>query len=446
VASAGDAAFVHSADSSSALVVGPGKQISATVIPVRVRGDLTVQFHGDQATGCAARGLCGFSGTVIWQPSRTAMLESDVFRTSGRTEYNVSLGFIGAALPDGEEVDGGVTTADVRFVPNGSVGASTICTDAAATGADIQMPVHLRAALLTLAAATPSLLGTRCAGPLQSDIASVLARRLVDVATLSHGRVEVSLASSADFAVHGLAGTVTSTIQLSLGRAHPQRGGNGSLSPSVPKVRSVLVRYRAHLDGSVLTHMHGDPSSCGPLGSCGANGTFALSLHSAPGMLTISALTRARRPIRDTLTALGLRNDGNPRGIPVFGFFIARGPATYAVDVTLGTTTCRDTGPSGLAAVALGGERGRALASFGLWQQAPHLRCPGPAFSAANGLASATVRIGGFAPHGGTIHFRGGPELNDDGYTGHTTANLTLTISRPRVSVVNDALPSEAPG
>ena len=30
-----------------------------TTVPVRVTGQLTVQFHGDTAAGCARWGLCG---------------------------------------------------------------------------------------------------------------------------------------------------------------------------------------------------------------------------------------------------------------------------------------------------------------------------------------------------------------------------------------------------
>jgi hypothetical protein len=270
---------------------------------------------------------------------------------------------------------------------------------------------------------------------------------VVDVATLSNGRVGVSLASSSKFAGHGLAGTVTSTVQLSLGRPHTTRVGNGTSSPSLPKFRTVLVSYRAHLDGSVLTHIHGDPSSCGPLGSCGANGIFSLRVHSTPGTLMIAALIRARRPVRDALTAVGLRKDGNPRGIPVVGFFVARGGATYGVDVTQGTNTCRDTGPGGVGAVTLlVGPGGRVSSVFGPSQQTPHLRCPGPVFSEDNGVASGTARLGGLARHGGTIHLATGANLNDDGYTGRTTSNLALTLSRPKVKITTDALRAFSPG
>lgn len=434
-------------DSSSALFAGgSGQDVSITTIPVRVRGDLAVDFHGDRATGCAARGLCGFSGTVIWQPPPIATLETDAFRDRGGIAYDASLGFFGEGSSDETTVEGGVTTANVRFVPAGSAGASSICTDAAASGGEVQMPVRLRAASLTLAAASPSLLGTRCAGPLQSDIASGLARRVIDLATLLNGRVGVSLASSSSFAVHGLAGTVTSTIHLSLGRAHTKRERDGNSSSNKPTVRTVVISYRAHLDGSVRTQFRGDPASCAPLGSCGADGALTQSIHSETGTFAIAAGIGVRRPVRDALTALGLRKGGNPHGVLVFGLFYALGPAAYAVQVTQGKTTCSDTGPGGVSAVFVTGIGRDQLAQFGAAPAAAHLRCPGPTFSQDNGFSTGTVRFRPLGRHPGTIHLRTGANLQDDGYTGHTTADLALTLSRPKLRILSDALPSPPPG
>ncbi|MGZ4324539.1 MAG: hypothetical protein ACXVHJ_21710 [Solirubrobacteraceae bacterium] len=448
-ASAGDAAgsLRPSASSSSVLfgIGGSGTAISLTQIPVHIRGGLAVQFHGDQATGCAARGLCGFSGTVIWQPPSTATLEADTFREHGRNEYDVSLDFLGNLAPGGPPVQGGVTTADVRFAPNGAGGSPSTCTDAAVTGADIEMPVHLRAASLTLAAAEPSVLATRCAAPLQSDIANQLARRVVDVASLSHGQIGVSLASSSDFAVHGLAGTVTSTIQLRLGRPHTQRASTQGSSPKQPKVRTVQVEYSAHLNASVLIRTHGDPTSCAQLGSCGANGTFALRVHSRPGKLLLFAFAGARRPLRDELAALGLRKHGNPRGILIAGAFLVRGPTSYAVDVTQGAHTCKDTGPAGPGVFLLEGTGGSVSATFSQGPPVLHLRCPGPIISQDNGFASASVRIARLR-HGGTIHLRTVRNLRDDGYTVRTSANVAMTLAPPKVKITTDALRSPNPG
>jgi hypothetical protein len=419
---------------------------SITQIPVRVRGGLVVQFHGDQATGCAARGLCGFSGRVIWQPPSTATLEADSFREDGRTEYDVSLELSGGGASGAPPGDGGVTTADVRFAPTGSAGSPSTCTDAASTGADIDMPVHLRVASLTLAAADPSLLATRCAGPLLSDIANQLARRVIDVAALSHGQTGVSLASSSDFAVHGLAGTVASTVELRLGRPHTLRVSTEGSSSKQPKVHAVVVEYPARLNGSVLIHTHGDPTSCAALGSCGADGTFALRVHSTPAKLQVFAFAGSRRPLRDELAALGLRKHGNPRGIVILGAFLVRGPATYAVDVTQGANTCKDTEPTGPGVFLLQSLEGPLSAAFSQGPPVLHLRCPGPMLSLNNGLASARMVRLAHVRHGGTIHLRTVHNLRDDGYTVRTSANVAVTLGHPKVKITIDALHAPNPG
>jgi hypothetical protein len=66
--------------------------------------------------------------------------------------------------------------------------------------------------------------------------------------------------------------------------------------------------------------------------------------------------------------------------------------------------------------------------------------------SVDNGLASGTGRLGPLARHGGTIHLRTGVKLNDDGYAGRSVSSLTLTMTRPKVTVMDDALPTPAPG
>jgi hypothetical protein len=446
-ASAGDTGYVRPSATPSTFLLGgsgSGTDISITEIPVRLRGALTVQFHGDQATGCAARGLCGFSGTVIWQPPPTATLEADTFRDQGQTEYNVSLQLFNSDAA-GPASEGGVTTADVRFAPNGSAGSASTCNDAAFTGSDVEMPVHLRAASLTLAAAAPSLLGRRCAGPLQSDIASQLASRVVDVASLSHGRTGVSLASSSEFAVHGLAGTVTSTVQLRLGRPDTRRQSPGGSSSKQPKTRLVEIDYPARLNASALIHTHGDPSSCAALGSCGANGTFALQVHGTPGTLRIFAFATSRRPLRDQLAALGLRKRGNPRGILIIGALLVRGPATYDVDVTQGANTCRDSAPPGPGVLIVSGRGGAVTAGFSQGPPQLHLRCPGPMLALDNGLVSTRLGLARLR-RGGTIHLKTVHALRDDGYTARTEANVAVTLSRPKVKITTDALRAPNPG
>jgi hypothetical protein len=446
VSSAGGAGVAFPDDQSSAQVLsGAGTPISLTQIPVRFDGQLTVQFHGDQATGCAARGLCGFSGTVIWQPPPTGSLTTDTFRRHGKIQYDAFLELLGQNRPAAPPLGGGITTADVRFQPSGSGGPGSTCTDAAATGGNIQLHVHLRAASLTLADAAPALLGTRCAGPVIGDVAHMLAIRLIDVASLSHGRTTVSLASSGAFAGHGLAGTVTSTVGLTLGRPHRQRVDSGAPSGQ-GGFRIVEVRYRARLTGQLIIDAHGDAASCASLGSCGAHGAFAYHMKTITGTLAVVAFARVRRPVRDVLAALGLRKGGNPSGIPVFGVLLARGAGTHTVAVTQGSNRCTDAAPVGPGAITLLVAPRRIAASYVAAEPTLHLRCPGPTVAAGTPLALGGAGTSVLGPRGGTIRLTTGIKLSDDGYTARTVADLALTIAHPKVRIVTDALSSAGRG
>jgi hypothetical protein len=151
-----------------------------------------------------------------------------------------------------------------------------------------------------------------------------------------------------------------------------------------------------------------------------------------------SAATRPRRGHR-----LGPAQGRQPPGDPGHRLFLARGQASYTVEVNRGATTCRGTGPSDAGSVTLFAGTRRLAAEFDATQPVPHLRCPRPSVSP---LAFGTAPLGRIARHGGTIHLRGGNRLRDEGYTGRTTAKLALTMSRPKVKITTDALRSPAPG
>ena len=79
-------------------------------------------------------------------------------------------------------------------------------------------------AVVRLAAATHTvsygadLLSTRCAGPLESDIAAVLPTRALPVQVLRKGSTTIDLSATSAFAAAGMAGTVRSSVVLRLGR------------------------------------------------------------------------------------------------------------------------------------------------------------------------------------------------------------------------------------
>jgi hypothetical protein len=412
-----------------------------TQVPVRVDGLLTVQFHGDRAAGCAARGLCGYSGTVVWQPARSGSVEILTYRQHEKLEHQASLGLNNFNAPGPIAAAGGVATADVRSQPGGPSGPSSGCTDAAATGGNVSLPVRGHAVLFSLQRASPGLTETRCAAPLVSDLASALVSRSLNLQTLSRGQGRVALASSGGFAAGGFAGTVSSTVRLSFGRATTQPGISGA--PGGPKVRfrSVEVRYRATLAGRVLANLRGDPRSCSLLGSCGAVGSFELRSSAMSGELFVTAFTRAQRPLRDLLTALGLRTGGNPRGIATFGSVSLSGPGSFAAGFSQGAATCQDSVAAAPAAISLQIGGGTVGATYAPSRDSLHTRCPGPLIDGSAALATGSAPLRALGRRTATIPLSAGVNLLDDGYVGRTVSNLRLTITRTLIRTTVQSVP-----
>ena len=178
-------------------------------MPVCVTGGLTVTFAGDPATGCAAQGLCAYAGTETWQPQGSGEVSIATSTDHGRRSVETTL-----------VVGGPVRSAVQRSQPDG---ATTACSDGnASAGGFFLLPVSGGQATVGFRRPEVGLLGTRCAGPLESDVAAALPAHAISLSRLRHGRTTIDLIGTAPFASHGLAGTVDSTIVLSLGR--PRRG------------------------------------------------------------------------------------------------------------------------------------------------------------------------------------------------------------------------------
>jgi hypothetical protein len=440
-AASADQIGVSSADQISVGFFGRGTA-SFTQIPARIQGQLAVAFHGDRAAGCAARGVCGYSGTVVWQPPRTGSLEIVTYHQRGKLEHEASLNLIDESGPGPFPGAAGVASADVSSQPTGPGGSSSACTDAGSTGQNVNLPVRGQAVLFALGHAGPGLTETRCAAPLVGDFAHALVSRSLNLRAVSRGHVTISLASSGPFAGGGFAGTVSSTVRLSLGRPSTQRPTpSGRPKGPTVRIRSVDVRYRATIAGRLPAEVRGDPSSCSLLGSCGANGSFELRPRAMSGVLDVSAFTRARRPLRDVLTALGLRTGGNPRGISTFGSALLNGPGSFDADFAQGAVTCHDSVPTGPAAVTLQIEGRSLAATFAPTGGAMHTRCPGPLIDQSTALASGSVPVRLLGRRTATIPLTTGVDLLDDGYHGRTVPNLTLTITRTRIKTTFQSLP-----
>ena len=385
----------------------PGTVESDVNVPVRFSGDVVLTFQRN-----------GVRGTVVWQPPSSGFLSVTAFRSHRGLIYLATL------TADSYESTGGSATARVTG------GSSPACADAAATGSSFEMPSKGRLITMTLKRAYPSLVETRCAGPITVDYASALASRSVDVKRLQHGYTAIDLASSRTFAAHGFTGMVHSTVQLHLGRPEVTPQTPAPKKPgSTTRLRYVEVDYQAKVVGDVLEKFQGDPRSCALLGSCRTTGSVDLRLDQRTVGAESSAVALARRPIRDLLTALGLRRGGNPKGIPVYGAIpVGAGDARGVVG------SCTDSTRVASGGISFTPEHGSLALEFDAGgADSLRNRCAGP-FVSSYELATGQARRGALAHRTITLTINRGSSFVDDGYTGKITAHVRVTLIRTKVT------------
>lgn len=419
---------------------GSGKATPFTVvqIPARITGSVVVRFRGDPATGCAARGLCRYTGSVLWTPPPAGSLT--IFQTRSRPARKYQLD-LSLTDPNGAPGNGqAVTDADVQQAPPapGSTNQpGPTCADATSAAPDIQLGVRRGRVRFSLAQATPSPLQTRCAGPLIADVASALPAPTASLRATLGGAITLHLAGAHRFAAHGFAGTVDSTLTIRLGR--PQRVLSVGLRSKgrTERYREVQLDYRATLAGSVTTAVRGDaePGLCAPLGACGLHGTLSVAPAVQAGQASIQAYGPASRPTRDFLTALGLSKTGRAHGIAVAGQLAFTRGGVITAHIDQGSVSCRDSAALGGSSVQLSANRGRLLAQYVTGQGLGNplrTRCPGP-FGPQTTLASGSAPLGVLALRRATLSLDRSAPFIDDGYRGGGSAHLTLTLRRRRL-------------
>ena len=403
--------------------------ISQSAVNVSTVGELEIDFHGDQHSGCAANGLCSYSGTLIVRLGSGELLV-EKYRHGHNLSYT---GVLSLGLFDG------VTVARVDR-GNGA----GLCADEEPIGLSstlISSTLNIHAGELRLSLLQPdgSLLATRCAGPLDADIAGVAPHLSVPLRSVLRGQTTLSLARHASFAAHGLAGTVTSTIGMHLGGV--QNVSSSSSSTSFPpgikteRVRMVVQELSAVAARGTLTALisgTSDATECELLDSCGISGTLTLAPRFAAMSGTLLAQGPAKRPYRDFLTALGVARDGNPHGIRVFGDVGWSPGGTATVDLTQ-PRFCTDSALLGGGQVVLA-PRGARLAATYTSALPPRTRCPGPMIAEGQTLASGGASLSVFRHRTFTLTLLGGPAFQDDGYTATTRGQLSLTLRRGQIS------------
>ncbi|HZU40164.1 MAG TPA: hypothetical protein VE992_03895 [Solirubrobacteraceae bacterium] len=393
--------------------------LRTTDLPVRVTGGITVTFAGSAAAGCAARGVCGYHGTLLYDPAGGGDITIQSYVSAGRRHRAVALE---PAPLDARGRSAYTWTEVQRDIAGGSAGE---CADEQASGgAEARMPHG--AAIIALA---DLLSPTRCAGPLPSDLADALPELVLNASELAHGRRTVDLHSVRRFAGGGFAGTVTSTLVLAL---RTPRKLDFQVPGPRPRYRLVTEAVKIiAASGAVTERFQGssDQGVCVLLDSCGAAGTLTLAPSPLGATGLISAIGPARRPLRDFLTALGLARGGRVRGIAVSGDVVWNAGGTVSERFSQ-TGSCLDHATLGQGILVLGLTRTRLSAV--LAAAPPRARCPGPVAPLAGGIAAGTVPRAELGAARITVTLNGGPSLDDDGYTISTSGRVSLTLRRGR--------------
>jgi hypothetical protein len=287
----------------------------------------------------------------------------------------------------------------------------------------------------TLAGSGRSVLGTRCAGPLASDVQPEIPTPTLPLSRVLSGNTTIDMTASAAFSSNGFAGTIESTLTISLGRPGRVRHlSSESLPAPTQRFREVEATYHASVAGSVVESIRGDgdPGVCSLLGSCGALGTLTLMPRTFKAQGQLTATAPIRRPDRDLLRALGLSRHGNAKGITVLGGVDWTGGGTVQSAIGQGATTCTDSAPLGPGNIILAALDGHIAAEYA--SAAASTRCPGPEFTTFPPIALGRASVTGLAHRTTTISLTRGGALTDYGYAAHTVPHLVLTLTRARVT------------
>lgn len=263
-------------------VLVPAQPAAARQVDVEMKasGSVVVAWHSD--SGCAAAGLCGYSGTTV-MPTGSV----DVFAFA---DANSPLNVEDATI-DFENVL-------ARVQRDGGSGRST-CVDSPELEFVQFDVVRARKGALGLKLIgnpeSPASLAGRCAGPTMSDVAPALPRGTLSHRARLHGGV-LDMSGRRPFRSGAFSGEVVSTLRLRIRRAKHSGFDESYGHPHAQPITSLSVAYRVtRLRGSVAADFGGAAEPvCRVLDACGARGSSTLSL-SATGFLVVQAYAPSRR-------------------------------------------------------------------------------------------------------------------------------------------------------
>jgi hypothetical protein len=395
--------------------------LSVLNVPEQTSGELTVSFHGDPSTGCAVQGICSYSGTVVFRPGGQGYLSLLTYRLRGRDSYQVGL----ALPPFGTTFTG----AQVTRAGGG------VCSDAAQPNATLSGTVTGGEVAVALVQPRGGLLSTRCAGPLDADLAGAGPVMRLTLGQLRSGHRTLPLSGTWSFSAGGFAGTVQSNLTMALGKPAIEQTRPSSNFPEGVKTRrdrqvtETLTLVRGA--GSVSLALGADPSTCQFLDSCGIHGTIDGALAPTGAIASLLVQGPATRPYVDFLAALGLSRRGNPHGLEVNGVVDWLVGGTVTAHLEQGPS-CTSSAPMPEGSVILI-PSGRRLTTIYSALGAPRTRCPGPELAQSQTLASGGVALSALRRPTFTLRLTGRRRIGDDGYTVNQRTTLALTLKRGRV-------------
>ena len=413
-----------------ASALGTGELVSEHTYPATVSGQLVVSFHGDQATGCAGRGLCGYSGTVVVRPGGQAQLVIATLRLGHREYSQVEL-----ALTR--------TLTGSQVTRSGSAGPEGRCADEQQPVALV--PASLRGGVVHFALLVPGgeLLATRCAGPLEGDVAASGPSLSIPLTQLRRGDQRLDLSHFDSFSADGLAGMVSSTIAVAVGKPARPSGSRGGVPKRarVRRLRLVTEELRVTgVSGGLGASVRGsvDASECLLLDSCGLAGRLTESPTEAGARGELIAIGRATLPYRRFIAALHGRREP---GITTQGTIEWHAGGTVTSALAGPSTSCSDTAPGPGAVLALQLSRHTLTATYS--PLAPlRTRCPGPLLGAETEIASGRAPRSFLARRSLALTLGGAGPVSDDGYDLNLGGALHIELRRGPITRRIVRLPS----
>jgi hypothetical protein len=403
-----------------------------TSIDLRASGSMKVIWHGDPAAGCAAAGMCDYSGSTTYQLSGRAFIDIDRFDH----EFTDVSGDL--------DPSGRATVRVLRKVAGAPPAECRDGADFAAFSLDVHHAYSDRYSIGLGTDVGPSPIVTgRCAGPVLSDFAGSLPTAAFKVRDAKRRGHRINLAGRFPFTSGPLSGEVVSTLVLRTRRTTTHtEPSNSRQARQGHRVLFVDVEYaveRAQADVAADFRALESPA-CRLLDACATSGRDTYSLTGHGGSVHVFGIVRTHARHRPKLSkairmALGQGHLG--------GFGELGGSGTTTDTLTRpGAPTCTDElHPAGPFVALETVRRSRLRMSFGPPDSESDLlngRCPGPIEATTlrgPTFASATIPLRALERrHLHAVLARSGA-FSSRGYRGTRSARLELDLRRAHVFV-----------